>query len=112
MRLLKLPFIAAVLCAAQAAAGEESFQGALQRGAAAHPSQYSFAELYRATVSAPVAAALLAVPALDTPVRVAAGQAPAQFSVAETPTPRPWLLLLAGLAAAVWVARRKLGYGF
>jgi hypothetical protein len=112
MRLLKLLFIVVLSCGAQAAAGDESFQGALQRNAAAHPSQYSFAELYRVTVSAPAAAALLVVPAADTPVRVAAAQPPAQFSVAEAPKQRLWLLLLAGLAPAVWVARRRLGYGF
>jgi hypothetical protein len=110
MGLLTPLLIAVLFCGAQAAAGEESFQGALQRGAAAHPSQYSFADLYRVTVQAPAAAALAAAPAAEIPVRVAAGQAPAQYSVAEAPKPRLWLLLLSGLAAAVWVARRRLGY--
>ena len=112
MKLLTPLFIVVLFCGVQAAAGEESFQGALQRGTAAHPSQYSFAELYRVTVSAPAAAALPVVPAADAPLRVATAQAPAQLSVADAPTPRFWLLLLSGLAAAIWVARRRLGYGF
>jgi hypothetical protein len=44
-------------------------------------------------------------------VRVATASVPAQFSVAERNEPRLGLLLLSGLAAAVWVARRRLGYG-
>jgi hypothetical protein len=110
MRPLTLLFAVVFCCGAHTAAGEESFQGALQRGAAAHPSQYSFADVYRVTVSAPPAAALPAVPAPDIPVRVAAAPAPAHFSVAEAPQPRLWLLLLSGFAAAIWVARRRLGY--
>ena len=109
-------FLLALLlcCAAQAAPGEESFQGAPGRGAAAHPSQLSFADLYRLTLAGPAAPGLPAVAAPDAPVRVAAApaQAPAQFSIADTPKPELWLLLLSGLAAAVWVARRRLGYGF
>jgi MYXO-CTERM domain-containing protein len=105
-------FLVAVLvcCAAQAAPGDDSFQGALARGAAPYASQLSFVELYRLTLAGP-ATGLPAAPALDAPVRVSAWQAPAQFSVADTPKPQLWLLLLSGLAAAVWVARRRLGYG-
>jgi hypothetical protein len=100
-----------VCCAAQAAPGEESFQGALARGAAPYASQLSFADLYRLTLAGPGAPGLPAAPALDAPVRVSAWQTPVQFSIADTPKPQLWLLLLSGLAAAVWVARRRLGYG-
>ena len=100
-----------VCCAAQAAPGEESFQGALARGAAPYASQLSFADLYRLTLAGPAAPGLPPAPALEAPVRVSAWQAPVQFSVADTPKPQLWLLLLSGLAAAVWVARRRLGYG-
>jgi MYXO-CTERM domain-containing protein len=110
MRLLTLLLAVMFSCGAQAAAGDESFQGALQRAAVAAPSQYSFADLYRLTVSGSAAATFPVVPAADTPVRVAAAQASAQFSVAEAPEPKLGLLLLSGLAAAVWVARRRLGY--
>lgn len=99
--------------AAAAAATEESFQGALHRGAAAPQSQYSFADVYRLTVSGPALAGFPLIPANDTPIRVAVTQtpAPAQFSIA-VPEPQRWLLLLSGLALAAWVARRRLGYSF
>lgn len=117
MKFLKPLFaVAAVifLSGAQAATTEESFQGALHRGAAAHPSQYSFADVYRLTVSGPALAGFPLVPANDTPIRVAVTQAPApaQFSIATVPEPELWLLLLSGLALAAWVARRRLGYSF
>jgi hypothetical protein len=116
MKLPKLLFVAVFLCGAQAAATEESFQGTVQRGAAAQPSQYSFADLYRLTVPGPAAAAFPAgfsmVPAADAPIRVATAPAHAQFSIAEVKEPELWLLLLAGIALAAWVARRRLGYGF
>jgi hypothetical protein len=45
------------------------------------------------------------------PMRVATAQAPAEFSFAERREPQLGLLLLSGIAAAIWVARRRLGYG-
>ena len=92
-----------------AAGADDSFQGALQRGPAMHPSQYSFVDLYRATVAGP-AANVFPVTAADAPMRVATAPASAQFSVAEAREPQLGLLLLSGFAAAVWVARRRLGY--
>ncbi|HEX6267657.1 MAG TPA: hypothetical protein VFZ81_12265 [Burkholderiales bacterium] len=117
MKFLKPLFaIAAVVffCGAQAATPEESFQGALQRGMTAHPSQYSFADIYRLTVSGPALGGSPLVPAYDTTIRIAVTRAPApaQFSVAAVPPPQTWLLLLSGLALAAWVARRRLGYSF
>ncbi|HXI37050.1 MAG TPA: hypothetical protein VNH80_09070 [Burkholderiales bacterium] len=104
--------------------------------AAADPSLTSFADLYRLTVSgaqaAPAAATLAAAPAeLDgraeaalrpvsteaPPARTAfTVAAPPQlagyaFSIGAVPQPQRWLLLLSGLAAAAWVARRRL-YSF
>jgi hypothetical protein len=119
MRVLKalLPGVGAAvlfLSAAQAATTEESFQGALHRGAATHPAQYSFADVYRLTVAGPALAGFPLIPANDTPIRVAVSQAPApaQFSVDAVPEPELWLLLLSGVALAAWVARRRLGYSF
>jgi hypothetical protein len=103
-------FVVILLCGAQPAAGDDSFEGALQRGAAAHPSQYSFADLYRLSVAGP-AATLFALPQTDTPVRVATALPAAQFSVAEVREPHLGVLLLSGIALAAWVARRRLGYG-
>jgi hypothetical protein len=112
MRVTSLLFAVFLSSAAQAAPGEESFQGALARGAAPQPSQLSFAELYRLTLAAPAAPGLPVLAAPDAPIRVAAAQPPAQFSVVDAPKPELGLLLLSGLAAAVWVARRRLGYGY
>jgi hypothetical protein len=112
MKFPTLLFALALSCSAQpAAAAEESFQGALQRGGAPHPSQYSFTDLYRLALSGP-AAAFAPVPAADTPVRTATGQPAAQFAVSDIREPQRGALLLAGLALALWVARRRLGYAF
>ena len=113
MKLAKLLLLLSLLLAAFAAEGQETFQGTLGRAVAANPSQYSFADIYRLALSGPGAASLAAVPPAETTVRVAAStQAPAQFAVADAREPRLWMLLLAGVAAAVWVARRRLGYAF
>lgn len=102
--------IAFAMFAAQAAAqGGATFQDGVQPAMPPHPALYSFADIYRLTVGP----AQLAEPAAA--LRVAAAQpapgAEAQFRV-RMPEPRGWMLLLAGLAAAGWVARRRLGYGY
>jgi len=124
-----LSTIVFVLTAGPAAAAD-SFQGALQAAAPAQPALYSFADIYRLTVSgAPVSGSTgaplggsMGTPlsgfgasaAADSPIRVAVSQAaPApelQFSVVSIAGPQRWVLLLAGLAAALWVARRRLAY--
>jgi hypothetical protein len=77
---------------------------------AAHPSLYSFADVYRLTVGGPLGGAAPAM--TEAPVRVAAVQgvtlAEPRFSVATVPQPDTWLLLLAGFALAGWVAHRRL----
>jgi len=109
----KLLIALSLLLSALAAEGQETFQGALGRALAPNPSQYSFVDVYRLALAGPAAAGLAAVPPAETTVRVAAStQAPAQFVVADVREPQLWLLLLAGVAAAVWVARRRLGYAF
>ncbi|HEY1291030.1 MAG TPA: hypothetical protein VGF58_22070 [Burkholderiales bacterium] len=121
MRLAKLIAGLSLASAAFAAAGQDtSFQGALGRAVAANPSQYSFVDVYRLALAGPGPAGLAAAPtgaapaqAGESTVRVAASSAPTpQFAVADAREPRLWMLLLAGLAAAVWVARRRLGYAF
>jgi MYXO-CTERM domain-containing protein len=90
-------------CATGAAAGN------------AYPALYSFNDLYRLTVEGaggePLAASLPSTEPHQ--LRVATIQsvaAPAEvrFTVTPVPGPRPWMLLLAGLAAAAWVAHRRL----
>ena len=99
--------------------------------AAADPALTSFAELYRLTVSgaqplaqpaaavaeesASAGATLRPVSTEPPPARyaftvaapppLAAGYA---FSIGGVPEPQRWLLVLSGLAAAAWVARRRL----
>jgi len=113
-----LSAVAFVLAAAPAlavapASASDSFQAALQPAAPSHPALYSFADVYRLTVSgAPLSG--FAASSADSPTRVAVSQAaPApelQFSVVSIAGPQRWVLLLAGLAAALWVARRRLAY--
>jgi hypothetical protein len=73
---------------------------------------YSFNDVYRLTVSG---AAMADFPAAAGPLRVAVTpqpQAATGFSIHEVPAPQLWLLIVAGLAAAFWVARRRMGYSF
>ena len=90
--------------------------GCATRAAAAesHAALYSFSDLYRLTVNgaAPESIGLTTLSTEAQPVRVATEQAaPAtQFRFTITPVPGPgrWPLILAGLAAAAWVAHRRL----
>lgn len=81
-----------------------------------HPALYSFADLYRLTLSA-VGAEELRFPevAAEPQLRLAAAPAPApepRFTITPVPGPRGWVLFLAGLAAAAWVAHRRLTYAY
>jgi hypothetical protein len=107
MKLLTLLSFGIALAAGNAVAADSAFQ---QR-AAAHPALYSFVDVFRLTVSAPVPGPS-AEQAGEAPIRVAAPQAQpspeARFSVSSVRQPDKWLLLLAGLALAGWVAHRRL----
>jgi len=101
----------------------------------AQPSMYSFADVFRLTVAGAALAdnPLLRLPKsaalADYQLRVASSEplaarqlfsiaSPAPlpasyvFSIGVLPQPERWLLILSGLAAAAWVARRRLGYSF
>ena len=119
MKLPKSLLIGLGLAAAQLAtpAGAEpsSFQSvAVQPANAApppHPALYSFVDVYRLTVGGPMAAFPALENAADAAIRVAVAQGPGaepRFLVAAVPQPDKWLLLLAGLALAGWVAHRRL----
>jgi MYXO-CTERM domain-containing protein len=110
MRLPTLLFSLSVLLAPAAGAADESFHGAVQRGAAVPPAQHSFSDLYRLAVTSGAGPALPTGASGEAPLRTATAQAPAQFSVSDASEPGLGLLLLSGLAAATWVARRRLGY--
>ena len=73
---------------------------------------YYFADLYRLTVNA-TPETLIFVPAAPSPqVRAALADtfavAEPRFTVTPVPATKSWMLLLAGLAAASWVAHRRL----
>lgn len=72
---------------------------------------YSFADLYRLTVNAAPEALLFPSPVATPQVRVAMAEsfvAEPRFTVTQVPSTKGWMLLLAGLAAASWVAHRRL----
>jgi len=76
------------------------------------PQLYSFNDVYRLTVNG---AAMADFPAAAGPLRVAVSPQPAVeagFSIRAVPAPEGWLLVFSGLAAAFWVARRRMGYSF
>jgi hypothetical protein len=78
---------------------------------------YSFADLYRLTVSGAGAKDLLfSSPSAEPQIRVAAFEPAAvaepRFTIAPVSGPGTGLLLLAGLAAAGWVAHRRLTYAY
>ena len=106
MKLLKLLLLGIALVAGNAMADT----ALLERGAP-HPALYSFVDVFRLTVKGPMAA-MPAEAVSETPIRVAAPAAPAaaepRFSIGAGRQPDKWLLLLAGLALAGWVAHRRL----
>lgn len=116
MKTLIAIVVTAVLAAFSAAAAADTFQSSAHGATATHPALYSFADVYRLTVSGAALDGFPPIAATDTPIRVAvtqpAGAPELQFSIVSLPEPQRWLLLLAGLALALWVARRRLGYSF
>jgi hypothetical protein len=77
------------------------------------PPLYSFADLYRLTVSAsPEALALVPAAAAQPHVTLATQDAfsaiEPRFTVSQVPASKGWMLLVAGLLAASWVAHRRL----
>ena len=77
------------------------------------PARYSFVDVYRLTVAGPIAGPAPVEAALDVPVRVATVQAQPEeprFLISPVRQPEKWLLALAGLALAGWVAHRRLAH--
>lgn len=108
---MKTLLIGLVFAAGIAAAEESSFYSATHAAAPPHPALYSFADLYRVAVAGSGGGLPALEAAAQAPIRVAAPQSqPAEprFSVSAVPQPDKWLLLLAGLALAGWVAHRRL----
>jgi hypothetical protein len=110
MKLLKLLFVVVVFDAAFAAGNATAADSGFQERAAPHPALYSFVDVFRLTVAGPMAGTP-PESATEAPIRVAAPKAPAaepRFSVSGPRQPDKWLLLVAGLALAGWVAHRRL----
>ena len=77
------------------------------------PALYSFADVYRLTVGPAAIGWREPPPAIEAAVRVAMAEpaaAEVRFSVRQLPRADGWLLALAGLALAGWVAHRRLSY--
>jgi hypothetical protein len=115
MNALKLFSLAVVLFAAGVHAGDPaSLQSSAGASAPAQPALYSFADVYRLTVAGPTAGQPLVGAAPDAPVRVAAvsasQSAEPRFLISPPRAPEKWLLLLAGVALAGWVAHRRLAH--
>ena len=109
MRTPKLLLVAIAFSAGTVAAAESSFQPRAPQ----HPALYSFIDVFRLTVNGPIAG----VPGSDlpqgAPIRVAARETSVEprFAIGVTrKQPDKWLLLLAGLALAGWVAHRRLAH--
>ena len=114
MKMLLSAFaIASSLVAGGVAAAEPaSFHAAAYAMSAApqaQPARYSFVDVYRLTLAGAMAEEPLAGAAPDAPLRVAmTPSAEPRFSIAPLRQPEKWLLVLAGLALAGWVAHRRL----
>jgi hypothetical protein len=111
MKQLKRLLVVVVFTAAFAAGNAAAADSGFRERAAPHPALYSFVDVFRLTVAGPIAGTP-AESAAEAPIRVAAPQAQAaaepRFSIGGPRQPDKWLLLLAGLALAGWVAHRRL----
>ena len=108
---MKALLLAFALVAGTAFAEPSSFHAGVASRAPVPPVLYSFADVYRLTV----AGALAGQPFADgAPLRVATAPAPGiepRFSITPPRQPGKWLLVVAGLALAGWVAHRRLAHG-
>jgi hypothetical protein len=99
---------------ALAATEPSSFESETVAMPPTHPAMYSFVDVYHLTVAGPMAGLPALDSALETPIRVAAGAtqlaAEPRFSISPGRQPDKWLLLIAGLALAGWVAHRRLAH--
>lgn len=93
-------------------ATEPTFKSLAMNPAATHPALYSFVDVYRLTVSGVSAGFPPVEGAVEAPVRVAVAAPSAgaelRFLVSSVPPPDKWLLILAGVALAGWVAHRRM----
>ncbi len=114
MRSLALLFLSVVVTASPLAAAEPALPTLLVAApAAVPPALYSFSDVYRLTVSRGAVGLPQPQAGSEAPIRVAVVEnatAEPRFTVRQFPAPARWLLALAGLALAGWVAHRRLSY--
>ena len=108
---MKPPKLLLVACLTLAAGAAAADGARFEERNAPHPALYSFVDVFRLTVSGPMAG-IPAESVPEAPIRVAAPLTPTaaepRFSISSVRQPNKWLLLLAGLALAGWVAHRRL----
>jgi hypothetical protein len=112
MRTLRLFMLSLLVTAATAAAHAEEPLAALPAamGPSVPPAMYSFADVYRLTVAG-VPLGSFAFADSEPQVRVATQSAISpepRFSISTARETQRWLLALAGIALAAWVAHRRL----
>jgi hypothetical protein len=102
--LFRILMIACSLAAAAPAAAAD----------APSPELYSFSDIARLTEAGLLEARLATADAAEPRIRLAAGpvEPEPRFAVGPLREPGRWILLLAGLAAAGWVAHRRLTHAF
>ena len=108
---MKTLLIGLAVAGAAVAAEPHFFHGGALSAPPAQAALHSFVDVYRLTVAGPMGGLLQADSAADAPIRVAVAQAqPAEprFTISQVPQPDKWLLILAGVALAGWVAHRRL----
>ena len=100
--LVRLALLSVALACAVCRAGDE-----------APSALYSFSDLYRLTMSAPPGASFaFAEPQIRLAAREPELAAAPRFTVTPVSGPGRWALVLAGLAAAGWVAHRRLAFPY
>lgn len=108
---MKPLLIGLALAGAAAATDPASFQSGTHAAPPAQPSMYSFADVYRLTLAGPMGGLPALDGATDTAIRVAVAPArelEPRFAVKQLREPDKWLLVLAAVAFAGWVAHRRL----
>ena len=104
--LIGLAFVGATV-----ASDPASFHSGTHVTPPAHSSMYSFADVYRLTVDGPMGGLPALDGATDAAIRVAVAPArelEPRFAVKQLREPDKWLLVIAAVAFAGWVAHRRL----
>ena len=108
---MKPLLIGLVFVGATVASDPASFHSGMHAAPPAQPSMYSFADVYRLTLAGPMGGLPALDGATDAAIRVAVAPArelEPRFTVKPLREPDKWLLVIAAVAFAGWVAHRRL----